>query len=397
MEPMAPLANLLLAGTLLLGAADARVLRPGQEAVVARLLKEAGAAAGCTLSQAEIRRDHVRARFAPTGGGAAVTVALHHVDAAPDGAQVAGEAAIVAPAPGEGCAGAIGAALLRAAAASPPTWSAVGGEASAEGIREALAAIQLDEERVDPAWLDPRLAALDERLAAGAGDAAPAWVHMEIGALLRELGRDDAARERFAAALAAADPAGLPSEGEWAAARRALVRVVRVRALMALERAPEAREALAALRADPSMPPCRLVPISREPGAFADDAAIVAFLDDILSKDPDCERAAAEREQVLNRPSAFDQAAGAFFDAVKRARGDLDGAVTWVLPTIILTLHVVFEDVLAPCSWTRPSIAGLLTGRHPRSLGIFAEEGDALPPEPPAAPPVKPRGRVAAR
>ena len=43
---------------------------------------------------------------------------------------------------------------------------------------------------------------------------------------------------------------------------------------------------------------------------------------------------------------------------------------------------VLFENVLAPCSWTRPSIAGLLTGRHPRSLGIFSEDGDALPPGP---------------
>lgn len=41
---------------------------------------------------------------------------------------------------------------------------------------------------------------------------------------------------------------------------------------------------------------------------------------------------------------------------------------------------VMFEDVLAPCSWTRPSIAGLVTGLHPRSLGIFSEEGDSLPP-----------------
>ena len=40
---------------------------------------------------------------------------------------------------------------------------------------------------------------------------------------------------------------------------------------------------------------------------------------------------------------------------------------------------IVFEDVLAPCSWTRPSIAGLVTGLHPRGLGIFKEAGDALP------------------
>ena len=44
---------------------------------------------------------------------------------------------------------------------------------------------------------------------------------------------------------------------------------------------------------------------------------------------------------------------------------------------------VLFESVFAPCSWTRPAIGGLLTGRHPRSLGLFVEKGDALPPGPP--------------
>jgi len=39
---------------------------------------------------------------------------------------------------------------------------------------------------------------------------------------------------------------------------------------------------------------------------------------------------------------------------------------------------VLFETVLAPSSWTRTSIASLVTGLHPRSLGIFHEYHDAL-------------------
>ena len=34
---------------------------------------------------------------------------------------------------------------------------------------------------------------------------------------------------------------------------------------------------------------------------------------------------------------------------------------------------VRFENVFAPASWTRPSIGSMLTGRYPRSLGIYAE------------------------
>jgi len=40
---------------------------------------------------------------------------------------------------------------------------------------------------------------------------------------------------------------------------------------------------------------------------------------------------------------------------------------------------VLFERVVAPSSWTRPSVASLLTGLYPRTLGIYDEEGDSLP------------------
>ncbi|MBL8897982.1 MAG: sulfatase [Planctomycetes bacterium] len=42
---------------------------------------------------------------------------------------------------------------------------------------------------------------------------------------------------------------------------------------------------------------------------------------------------------------------------------------------------VLFEQVLSPCSWTRPSMGALLTSQYPRSLGLFVEQGDALPEE----------------
>ncbi len=39
---------------------------------------------------------------------------------------------------------------------------------------------------------------------------------------------------------------------------------------------------------------------------------------------------------------------------------------------------VRFERALAQCSWTRPSIGSMLTGRYPRSLGLYDEEGEQL-------------------
>lgn len=39
---------------------------------------------------------------------------------------------------------------------------------------------------------------------------------------------------------------------------------------------------------------------------------------------------------------------------------------------------VRFRRAIAQCSWTRPSIGSMLTGRYPRSLGLYEEEGQRL-------------------
>jgi arylsulfatase A-like enzyme len=39
---------------------------------------------------------------------------------------------------------------------------------------------------------------------------------------------------------------------------------------------------------------------------------------------------------------------------------------------------VRFERVIAPTSWTRPSIGALLTGHHPRTLGLYKERAEVL-------------------
>lgn len=39
---------------------------------------------------------------------------------------------------------------------------------------------------------------------------------------------------------------------------------------------------------------------------------------------------------------------------------------------------VLFENVISQCSWTRPSIGSMLTGLHPRSIGIYKEKYDIL-------------------
>ncbi len=40
---------------------------------------------------------------------------------------------------------------------------------------------------------------------------------------------------------------------------------------------------------------------------------------------------------------------------------------------------VRFANAVAQCSWTRPSIGSLLTGRYPRSLGLYTEGNERLP------------------
>ncbi|GEM_PF-789986 len=41
---------------------------------------------------------------------------------------------------------------------------------------------------------------------------------------------------------------------------------------------------------------------------------------------------------------------------------------------------VRFANAVAQCPWTRPSIGSLLTGRYPRSLGLYTEGNERLPP-----------------
>ncbi|MBI4878373.1 MAG: sulfatase-like hydrolase/transferase [Planctomycetes bacterium] len=44
----------------------------------------------------------------------------------------------------------------------------------------------------------------------------------------------------------------------------------------------------------------------------------------------------------------------------------------------IAAAGVLCERVVAPCSWTRPSIGALLTGQYPRTLGLYEEEDEIL-------------------
>ncbi|MDG1482806.1 MAG: sulfatase [Myxococcota bacterium] len=44
---------------------------------------------------------------------------------------------------------------------------------------------------------------------------------------------------------------------------------------------------------------------------------------------------------------------------------------------------LLFTNVWAPTSWTRPSVAAMLTGLHPAALGISDERQDAIPPAAP--------------
>lgn len=56
------------------------------------------------------------------------------------------------------------------------------------------------------------------------------------------------------------------------------------------------------------------------------------------------------------------------------------GSTVGVSPELdrVATEGLRFADVVAPCSWTRPSIGSMLTGRYPRSLGIYRERRGIL-------------------
>ena len=84
------------------------------------------------------------------------------------------------------------------------------------------------------------------------------------------------------------------------------------------------------------------------------------------------------------RPSGAD--VGVVLIIVDTLRADHVGAYGYDRPTTpnidqVAARGVVFEQVIANCSWTRPSIASMLTGTYPRETGVYKERYDALSPE----------------
>jgi arylsulfatase A-like enzyme len=66
-------------------------------------------------------------------------------------------------------------------------------------------------------------------------------------------------------------------------------------------------------------------------------------------------------------------------------RADYVGAYGGELPAgvspeldVFAAEGVRFARAIAPSSWTRPSMGSLFTSRHPRTLGLYVEDGDAL-------------------
>jgi len=71
---------------------------------------------------------------------------------------------------------------------------------------------------------------------------------------------------------------------------------------------------------------------------------------------------------------------------VDTLRADHLGSYGYERPTTaamdgIAAQGVLFEQAFANSSWTRPSIASLLTGTYPRTTGVYKEQYDALSPE----------------
>ncbi len=67
-------------------------------------------------------------------------------------------------------------------------------------------------------------------------------------------------------------------------------------------------------------------------------------------------------------------------------RADHVGAYGYDRPTTatldeLARTGVVFDQAFANCSWTRPSIASLLTGVYPRETGVYKEQFDKLTPD----------------
>ncbi len=74
------------------------------------------------------------------------------------------------------------------------------------------------------------------------------------------------------------------------------------------------------------------------------------------------------------------------FVIIDTLRADHLGAYGYEKPTSpnvdeVASAGVVFDQAFANCSWTRPSIASMLTGVYPRETGVYKERYDKLSPE----------------
>ncbi len=67
-------------------------------------------------------------------------------------------------------------------------------------------------------------------------------------------------------------------------------------------------------------------------------------------------------------------------DALRDDRLGCYGFKQDISPEIDKMAHngVLFENVIAQCSWTRPSVGSMVTSRYPRSIGIYKEKFDIL-------------------
>ena len=93
----------------------------------------------------------------------------------------------------------------------------------------------------------------------------------------------------------------------------------------------------------------------------------------------------AEVESAPGPPGATADRPNVVLLVVDTLRADKLGAYGFELDTspeldALAAQGVRFEYAFAPSSWTRPSVGSLITGRYPRSLGLYREENEILPP-----------------
>ncbi len=87
-----------------------------------------------------------------------------------------------------------------------------------------------------------------------------------------------------------------------------------------------------------------------------------------------------------SKPAAPTSTTNVLLVMIDTLRADHVGAYGYDKPTTatldeLASEGVVFEQAFANCSWTRPSIASLLTGLYPRETGVYKEQFDKLSPE----------------